>query len=945
MKSILGLGLYLVGGLLCAVGGGSAVWGAAKPNVIVILADDAAYSDFGFSAALNNRPTQVDTPNLDALAQQSVIASSYYTPVSICGPTRAGILTGQYPQRFGYEDNPANFINSTQGLPADKLTIAQRLKPLGYTTGVIGKWHVGDTDGVNRPGDKGFDESYVSLGGTRDYSYDSTPQGGIWKNNQFYEAQYRVEGDHSRYDPVRGRYVTDAFGEEATAFVNRHAQDQNPFFLYVSFTAPHVPLQAKQSDLDHFANIADPTARTIAAMNYATDRAVGDVLNALSANGIDDNTIVIFSNDNGAPYDVLNPPYKGFKGSAWEGGTRVPYLIKGPGLQHSVYNAPISGYDLLPTIVAAAGGDISQFEHDGTNVMPFLKGEATDDPNRPYIMRLQGAWEIREGDWKVVLPTTGAAGPHLFNIKNDPGENVFGLYLQYPQIYAKLQRDFTDWEARMAKPKWGAIGALDKNTFDRFVFRNNLAATTNWSAANSWLEGGTNNIKTAQVNDAYANGIFEFTVRNDADYTANNDMKRMSQKTFMLNELRLTGNFSGASAHQGNITGNAVLFVTNLSGGLPTIRLDATASGTPAGFKFRIDNELQLLNDLEITGNGTQNFQINGRIRDYFEPSDPNVISPHGVRKSGSSLVTLTNNNTFTGALTVAGGEVALGDPAAAINGASSIAVKNGAKFSLHSGLVKTPSLDIESGGQFLVDGGRLETKTITGDLAVNGGTFAPGLGTAISTISNNLLMTSGILQLDLGGAAPGTGFDQLLVGGSASIAGALQVQLTSGFVPTLYQTFDILMANDLTGVFSINSLPTLPNGLAWRVLYSTHSISLAVRPPGQSNVINPVGDYNLDGVVNAADYTVWRDSVGSTTYFAADGNGDHIINELDYNIWKAHFGESYMFGGAALTNQSVPEPHSCWIAAITAIICKCEDNLSRRARKRSTRAIDPWTV
>jgi arylsulfatase A-like enzyme len=167
MKSLSRLSSCLVALVLCAHLGQPSALAAAKPNIVLIMADDAAWGDFGFSRALTNTTSQFQTPNLDALAQQSAVASSYYTPVSVCSPTRAGLLTGVYPQRFGYEDNITNNISSPIGLTANDITIAQRLKPLGYSTGIVGKWHLGYINGLNRPGDKGFDESFGPLGGTR----------------------------------------------------------------------------------------------------------------------------------------------------------------------------------------------------------------------------------------------------------------------------------------------------------------------------------------------------------------------------------------------------------------------------------------------------------------------------------------------------------------------------------------------------------------------------------------------------------------------------------------------------------------------------------------------------------------------------------------------------------------------------------------------------------
>jgi len=889
------LGLRLVAVVLCALVGAAAVSAAGKPNVVVIVTDDASYRDYGFSASLTNGTTLSQTPNIDALAQQSIIGAQYYTAHPLCSPGRAGMLTGQHPMRYGYEYNPYNFGWSagSQGLKTEQITLAQRLKSLNYTTGVIGKWHVGYQEGLNRPLDKGFDEFFGLLGGARDYYVSNDIDHGMWKNDQFYESQYRLEGDPSRYDPVKGRYVTDAWGEEAADFINRHADDENPFFLYLPFTSPHEPYQAKQSDLDRFAHISDPTRRTVSAMIYALDRAIGDVTNALEANGIDDETIVVFTNDNGGPFWFGSAPFRGHKGTLWEGGIRVPFTIKAPGLTPGVTNQVITGLDIVPTVVAAAGGDITQFQHDGHDVMPYLRGEQTDDSNKVYFWRNFDSYALRKGDWKLTIPYQGSPGPHLFNIRIDPTESVFGLYQAQPAKYAELHRELTNIESQLAKPEWKDLG-VNQNLFDHFVFRNNVATTANWSAANNWVQAGTQNNATLRPADAYANAILEFSVRNDANYTATNDMKRMSRETFMLNELKLTGEFNGQAVREGLINGNSVLFVKNLSGQLPRINLTATASGGPEKFMFRVDNELQLLHDLEITGDGTQNFVISGAIRDYYYINEPNVTSPHNVHKTGISSVTLSGNNTFGGTLTVGAGQVAVDGPSAAINGASSITVNDGGTFNLLSGLVKTPSLHVQPGGLFIVEGGLLETNTVSGSLRQNGGTFAPGLTTAISTISEDFIQNGGVLQMQLGGATPGTGFDQLVVGDTVAIAGTVQVTFNPGFTPGLYQTFEILRADNIIGTFSAHDLPALPNGLTWRVLYTTDSVSLTVRPPGGSNTVIPTGDYNLDGVVDAADYSVWRDNVGSTTFLEADGNGDQVVDQLDYEVWKSHFGDSF---------------------------------------------------
>jgi autotransporter-associated beta strand protein len=880
---------------------------ADKPNVVLILADDAAYSDFGFSAALNDWPTFNETPNLDALAQQSVIATQAYAAHTLCSPSRAGLLTGQYQQRFGYEYNIVESLSSNQGLFPEQLTIAQRLKPLGYTTGAIGKWHLGAMDDLNRPLDKGFDEFYGLLGGSRNYFYDTNDHHAIFKGNQYYEQQYRQEGDPSKYDPTKGRYVTDAFGEEAVSFIDRHADDEDPFFLYLSYTAPHTPHASKKADYDRFSNVSEEKRRIIAGEVYAMDRSIGEVLDAISANNLDENTIVIFASDQGATYDLLNYPYRGFKGTSWEGGIRVPFLIRGPGLTPGHYDTPITFYDIMPTLVTAAGGDVSEFEHDGEDILPFLKGEAVDDPNEPLFWRHMTSYAVRKGDWKMSRPQVEYAGkPWLFNIKDNPQENVY-LQAVHPEIVADLSRELTAWEATLAKPKWG-IGVIP-NLFDHFVFRNDVSTAANWNTAGNWRQGGTSNVATLEPTDAYANAIIEFGVRNDADYSSTNNMTRNTGFTFMLNQIRLSGDFTSAVSRNGTINGNALLFVDSLSGAAPQIRLDATSTGTAADFTFQVDNELQLFHDLEITGDGTQDFVIGGAIRDYYEPQQPTVTTPHSVRKSGTSSVTLKGTNTFAGTLTVEQGQVTLDGPSAAINGAAGIDVGPDGTFRLQSGNVAVQWIDNNNGGTFQFVGGTLKVKQVLGNLTNSGGVFSPGASPAVSVISGNFQQHSGSTVIEIGGTAVGTQYDSLVIGGSALVVGTLDVDLLNGYVPGVGDAFQVLTAmGGVNGVFTETLLPALPAGRFWNVLQGANSVILAVAPTAELAFIP--GDFNLDGTVDAADYTVWRDHLG-TSFAAADANFDGQVTTADYSLWKSHFGFSLAGSGfASQAMQSVvPEP------------------------------------
>lgn len=869
-----------------------------RPNIVVIMSDDAGYDDIGFSNALNGLPlAYVETPNLDALAQQSVVARQGYVAGPLCGPSRAGLLLGQYQQRFGIENNLPNDINSPFGFSADDVLMSDHLRNLGYTTGAIGKWHEGYIDGVNLPLDKGFDEYFGFFSGSRSYYGDTVPSNRMRRGDADVESQWRSEGDPSKYDPVRGRYVTDAFGEEAVDFINRHAHDANPFFLYTAFTAPHTPWSVKQADYDHFSNIADTSNRTVAAMVYAMDRSIGEMLGALEANGIDDNTIVVFLNDNGGPsfpnVPDHNDPLRGFKGYTWEGGIRVPFLIKAPGVTAGVYDAPITAYDLLPTLVAAAGGDASQLDTAGVDLMPYLSGNVVGDPHQLLYWRNRSFWAVRKGDWKLARPNEPQFNLYaLYNLATDPGE-LTNLINQQPDITNELYREFTYWEATLAKPESGNFGSNDRNQFDHFVFRNDQSSVTTWSTTGAWFQAGTANIKTLLGDDAYANGILEFTTRNDSDYTATNNMMRMSGLTFMLNQLRFTGEFTDSTNRAGTIDGNALLLVKSLTGQSPQLQFDSTSSGTPAGFTHRINNELQLLDDLAITGNGTQTFVINGNIRDYYQPRN--------VTKTGTSQVTLAGNNTFRGNLAVLGGQVKLSGASAAINGANSIVIGSGATLSMDSGLIAVPTIDRSAGGEFQFTGGELRVVDFFGDLTNQGGNYSPGASPALSTLSGNYLQSAaGKLTMEIGGTIPGNEFDRLLVDGSAMLGGILQVNLLNGFLPSFGDSYLLLEAvAGLSGEFANTILPGLTNGLKWRLEYSPLQVRLLVQLQSGGTV---PGDYNGDNVVDAADYVVWRNALGSMSMLGADGDGDGIVDQDDYVVWRANFGATAAGGGGTIT-------------------------------------------
>jgi autotransporter-associated beta strand protein len=314
----------------------------------------------------------------------------------------------------------------------------------------------------------------------------------------------------------------------------------------------------------------------------------------------------------------------------------------------------------------------------------------------------------------------------------------------------------------------------------------------------------------------------------------------------------------------------------------------------------------------------------------------------HNVRKTGTSKVTLTGNNTFGGTLTIEGGEVALNAPAAAIHGAAGITVQSGGAFKLTQGTVAIDRLEIAPAAMFQFNGGLLKVVDVVGNLVNNGGTFAPGASPAVSTVSGSFVQTAGTLQIEIGGTTPGSQFDMLLVGGVAGIGGALDVDLLSGFMPTAGQTFQFLKAsNGVAGMFGSTSLPSLAGGLTWQLLYNSGVAALIVAPVGGIGDFLP-GDYDENGTVDASDYTVWRNAMPSGD-LAADGNFDGQVTEADYFIWKSSFGLTYGGGGAIGGLLSVPEPTSGWLMVfgVVALNWALGQRKNRIPRDRSLAFLD----
>lgn len=413
----------------------SAAEAPAKPNVLVIVADDLGYGDLGFQGG-----QEIPTPHLDRLAADGVKFTSGYVSGPYCSPTRAGLLTGRYQQRFGHEFNPGPAPDPAQkiGLPLEEKTIADRFRAAGYRTGLVGKWHLGNAPEFH-PQQRGFEEFYGFLGGAHPY-FPGSP-----KNNPILRGTKTVD------DP---EYLTDAFAKEAVAYIDRHKAD--PFFLLLTFNAVHNPQHAKPEHLERFKGISDERRRTYAGMLAAMDDAVGNVLGKLKSEKLEQNTLVVFISDNGGPEvnGSTNGPLRGQKAQTWEGGVRIPFVVKWPATipAGGEYHQPVIQLDILPTALAAIGQPVADKNLDGVNLLPFLKGESPGAPHERLYWRFGPQTAIRQGDWKLVKGT-GVDAPQLFNLKTDIGEKT-DLSSAEPAKFQELQTAWNEWNGTLVEPKW-----------------------------------------------------------------------------------------------------------------------------------------------------------------------------------------------------------------------------------------------------------------------------------------------------------------------------------------------------------------------------------------------------------------------------------------------------------------------------------------------------------
>lgn len=458
------------------------------PNIVVILADDLGFNDLTFGGG-GVADGAVPTPNIDSIAQEGVIFTNGFANNATCAPSRASIMTGRYATRFGFEFTPVpkefskviHYIApgtiyyeerekdhppiEEMGVPPEEITIAELLKQKDYHTTMLGKWHLGGAPEM-RPEAQGFDEWLGFLPGASMFLPEDHPD--VVNSKQDFDPIDKflwaalpcavTDEDGREFQP--DGYMTDYLTDEAVKIIK--ANKNRSFFLYLSHATVHTPLQALKSDYDALPQIDDHTLRVYGAMVRALDRSVGRVLQALKDNGLEENTIVIFTSDNGGAHYIglpnINKPYRGWKATFFEGGIHVPFFMKWPGAisKGSTYDAPMSHFDIFSTAAAAAGIQLPDDRViDGVNLLPYLKGEKEGRPHDALFWRSGHYRTVRAGGWKLQV-TERPKVDRLYHVAEDPTEQV-DVADKNPEKVAELKALLAEHEKEMSEPGWPAL--------------------------------------------------------------------------------------------------------------------------------------------------------------------------------------------------------------------------------------------------------------------------------------------------------------------------------------------------------------------------------------------------------------------------------------------------------------------------------------------------------
>lgn len=399
-----------------------------RPNIIIILADDAGYIDFGFMDS-----EDLQTPEIDKIAKNGTVFSDAHVSATVCAPSRAGLITGKYQQRFGFEANGTGGI----GLSDDVPTMADIFQKNGYNTYALGKWHLG-SDKSDQPNQRGFDEFYGFLSGSRSY---------FPLENPSEDDMLQHNGERVKFEG----YMTDVLGNQSVKFAEQSGD--TPFFMYLAYNAVHTPMDAKEKDLEKFK---DHPRQKLAAMTWSLDENVGKLLAKLKELGKLENTLIYFLSDNGGAHnnDSKEGPLKGWKGNEFEGGHRVPFTISWPAAFKGGQNFDglTSSLDIFPTSMAAAGIEKpDSLILDGANLLPFLKGEKTGNPHERLFWRKLDKSAARIGDYKII--TLDGYGSVMYNLRDNLGETKDLLKADQAK-FDSISKAYKDWQSQMIQPLW-----------------------------------------------------------------------------------------------------------------------------------------------------------------------------------------------------------------------------------------------------------------------------------------------------------------------------------------------------------------------------------------------------------------------------------------------------------------------------------------------------------
>ncbi|MDA0278437.1 MAG: sulfatase [Bacteroidetes bacterium] len=443
-----------------------------SPNIILILTDDQGYADLGAFGAKD-----FETPHLDQMAKEGALLTQYYAPQAVCSASRAGILTGCYPNRIGIHN--AFMPEAKKGLNPVEITMAEMLKAAGYATAIYGKWHLGDAPEF-LPNEHGF-EDYFGI----PYSNDMWPlhpqQGPVFN----FKALPLLENGQVLDTLTDQSQLTTQLTQRAVSFI--HAKKDQPFFLYVAHPQPHVPLYVSEKFKGKSKN------GLYGDVIMELDWSVGEILNALKVNGLEEDTMVIFTSDNGPWLAYGNhagsaTPFREGKGTAWEGGQREPFVVKYPRKipAGTLVHTPVMGIDIMPTVAALTDGKLPNHPIDGKNVMQVLSGESQESPQEAYFFyyRVNELFGVRYGDWKMYFPhryrtmagqpqgADGLPGQYafidmkeieLYHLPTDEAERT-NVALFHPEVVNKIQSLAADMRLRLGDALTGQIGTETRNS-------------------------------------------------------------------------------------------------------------------------------------------------------------------------------------------------------------------------------------------------------------------------------------------------------------------------------------------------------------------------------------------------------------------------------------------------------------------------------------------------